>query len=45
MRGLVLQATTAFRHREGKEKHIEANVAAFRAGIEAGKKAPSEVHA
>ena len=30
---------------EGKEKHIGASVAAFRAGLEAGRRAPSEVHA
>jgi 2-oxoglutarate ferredoxin oxidoreductase subunit gamma len=43
----AVEAAIADEFREGKEKHIETNVAAFRGGLEAGRRAAaaSEVHA
>jgi Pyruvate/2-oxoacid:ferredoxin oxidoreductase gamma subunit len=43
----AVEEAIADEFREGKEKHIGTNVAAFRGGLEAGRKAASgsEVHA
>jgi 2-oxoglutarate ferredoxin oxidoreductase subunit gamma len=43
----AVEVAIAEEFREGKEKHVESNVAAFRGGLEAGRRARSvsEVHA
>jgi len=41
----AIEAAIADEFREGKEKHIGTNVAAFHAGLEEGRRAASEVHA
>ena len=41
----AVEEAIAEEFRDGKEKHVATSVAAFRAGLEAGRRAPDEVHA